>query len=658
MKISASDHLYSDARPQAAYVISYARRALPYLACIIPLALYQVLYSNGFFPITEGWFSEYAHLIRGGLMPYRDFSLLLPPLYSLQLAAFQMLFGEGYFALHVLGIFVTCGIALALLDLLKNFFDPWICAVAAAVGTVYYESGVAFIGYDFTQFLTLYILLASVFLVRSVRSPATESGDNTLWQCAFAGLFLGLAFLTKQSNAAVAALVLGVSSTVLAFALYRPKAAALRVAALIAGFLVPLAATAAWLALNRAFTPFITDVFINAASAKGGVKIALFTWVWYFYHDPAFLSTTIRTVLSLLELVVPMMIMAGILEGIVAVQRRAKMQRPQAAAAIRRVVGWAPSGKSPTPIIAFVTLGALCAIVLIIAFRKCSDCPGLIGWGNLVLTSQFNWAVNFYFVGFVISLVILLVRRQASAARFFMLAALGTGLTFGNGTSAGLSEISMFVGVAALLAFAMNAWSRYLFPALLPAAVALSLCLVLVEKKFDAPYTWWSVATPPVQTDSCAPARGLLQGLCLPQRDYASIERIGNAIEADSSPGEPIYVYPHMPFFYLMTDRPPFDNAVVSWFDFTSAREALKVSRDLRAKTPAVIVFAEIPDYVLSDHEKTFNAGKPLGQRSILKSIADLRRNGRIALVLRVRGLDGTDIDVYKRTVAAALGHS
>ena len=58
--------------------------ALPYFACLVPLAIYQILYVNAFYPITEGWFSEYAHLIRTGAVPYRDFSLLLTPLYPVK----------------------------------------------------------------------------------------------------------------------------------------------------------------------------------------------------------------------------------------------------------------------------------------------------------------------------------------------------------------------------------------------------------------------------------------------------------------------------------------------------------------------------------------------------------------------------------------------
>src|SRR5262249_52748544 len=47
----------------------------------LPLLAYNLLFFNRYLPLTEGWFSLYARLIRDGQTPYRDFCLFLPPLY-------------------------------------------------------------------------------------------------------------------------------------------------------------------------------------------------------------------------------------------------------------------------------------------------------------------------------------------------------------------------------------------------------------------------------------------------------------------------------------------------------------------------------------------------------------------------------------------------
>ena len=102
-----------------------------YALLIIPLTIYYLLYFDKYLPITEGWFSTYAHLIRIGQLPYRDFFLVLPPLYPYQMAAFQTFFGESIISLRYLGLVVTCAIGVALFEILSTLFNRWVSAFAA-----------------------------------------------------------------------------------------------------------------------------------------------------------------------------------------------------------------------------------------------------------------------------------------------------------------------------------------------------------------------------------------------------------------------------------------------------------------------------------------------------------------------------------------------
>jgi hypothetical protein len=598
--------------------------ALPYAACIAPLALYQALYVNGFYPITEGWFSEYAHLIRAGAVPYRDFSLLLTPLYPLQLAAFQALFGEGIRSLNVLGIFVTCAIAIALFDLLRNFFNPWICALAAAIGTIYYQSGNAFIDYDFTQFVTLYLLIATALLVRSIKAPPA-SGDDTgaLRLCVFSGFFFGFAVLVKQSNGGAAALAVGLAGIVVAFVLYRPRAAFLRVAALIGGFALPLAVTLLWLYLTGALHSFFADAFVAALHAKGGLSV--FAWIPYYV---AFLAWFALRAAAYLLAVIVAMLLAGSLDRLVGRTRGSATR-------------YAPS-------VAIIALSLLSILVLVSARGICLDCALLPFAGAAFRDWVYVWSPTFYLFGSIAAIVLLLATRRTVVAKFLAIASLGIGLTLGNGMSSSISEISIFLGVAMLLAFLIEIGLPYLFPVFVPVALALLFCASLVESKFNAPYTWWQVTTPPVGSSACADTEGILQGLCIPTRDYASIMSIESAILANSTPGTLIYVYPHMPIFYLLSNRAPFDGAVVSWFDATGDQLADDVSRRLRSDPPPVIVVAEVPEAVMAAHEHLFRGGEPLVQRKILASIAYLRAKGTLQHVDQVKNLNGLTIDVYR----------
>jgi len=137
----------------------------------------------------------------------------LPPLYPLHIAIIQTIFGDELFILRLVGIIVTAGIALALYECLKGTFHRWIAAFAAASAVIYYQSGNAYIGYDFTQFLTLYLLLGTALLLRYAAALFGGASQNRLRRlAAIAGVFFGFAVLINQSNA-------GVTSLAAAFAL-------------------------------------------------------------------------------------------------------------------------------------------------------------------------------------------------------------------------------------------------------------------------------------------------------------------------------------------------------------------------------------------------------------------------------------------------------
>lgn len=634
---------------------SWQTRALnimPYAACALVLALYQLLYVNGYYPVTEGWFSEYARLIRTGLVPYRDFYLLVPPLYSLQLAAFQSLFGEGLFALRLFGVVVTCAIGVALLDLLRNFFKPWSSAFAAAVAMVLYQSGVAYLGYDFTQFLTLYILIAAALLVRSIRPAAQPLERRGMLLSGLSGLFLGLAVLIKQSNATIAALILIVAAAGAAYRLYGSRGSMVRIGAVAIGAFVPVAITLCWLAIVGALPAFFNDVISQAAKAKGGAGIILLSWVWHYFTDqPGYLFLLRQAFFELVELFVAMVMISAVIQLIVLVEQRRKPGKREMLSALWRVTGVARDvpacGRS-----AFLSIIALALLMISItatARAGCVHCENLAYLLDRFRQAELSWSINFYFVAFVASAGVLWRWGGVQVAKFCLVMALGIGLTFGNGTSGGISEISMFLGIAVFVAFVLDTWAPYFLPALLPVALSIWFCTIYVEKKMDAPYSWWLLTVPHVQTSACADAQDVLRGICMPEREYGSIERIDNDITANSTAGEAIYVYPHMPIFYLMTNRPPYDRAVVSWFDFMSDRLAQDVARRLRTDPPAVIVMAEIPNDVLVAHEQLFRGGKPLIQRDILASIGFLQAHGMIKRVDRIANLNNMDVDVYRR---------
>ena len=152
-------------------------------ATVVVVALYHLLFFNRYFPLSEGWFSAYGHLIRTGAVPYRDFYLFVTPLYPLKIAAFGLLFGDAFLPLRALGVLLVCGIATLTYLILVARFTPFAASTATIVSTIYYQSGVAHIGYDFIQFVTLYALLSAYCLVKLIRAAARSEERRVGKEC-------------------------------------------------------------------------------------------------------------------------------------------------------------------------------------------------------------------------------------------------------------------------------------------------------------------------------------------------------------------------------------------------------------------------------------------------------------------------------------------
>lgn len=612
------------------------RLIAPISSLVVPLAAYQWLYMNSFYPITEGWFSEYANLIRDGMIPYRDFALLLPPLYPLTIAGFQSIFGEGLFALHVLGLLITVGIGLALFFLLRGVFNDAASAFAALIGTIYYQSGVAFIGYDFTQFLTLYLLTAGVLVANyAARVVVKAPGLTTNALLSFAaGAFLSLAILTKHSNAGVetAFLVFAVISLAVRFGPWRERF--VEISAMAAGGLLPILAVFVWLASHGAALDFIQNVLFDALAAKGGSE-AIFSHAATGFWDGGLL---------LIKAMAPAAMLTGVSAAIIIVTLLVycasyMLGRRPLLAGVFEI-----QSASPARTLLAIGLGVA---LMVLAIRSGYTIPdSALQIGILIKRNVIIFSAALYVMGFTGALALVLFKPGRNASYLFVIFVFGLGLLFGNGTSAGLSEISAFIGVAVVIAALMALALPTVLPAVIPVTLTMAFAATLVSSKFDTPYSWWGVQ--PSLPSACAHAEGFLANVCVSPSDYDAIAKISSFIKTNSNDEEQIYVYPHMPVFNIISKRGPFKGAVVSWPDFMSDRIAISIADALKADPPRFIIVGDVPEYAMVAHESAFRRGAPSGQRSILTAIDNLLSSGQVSEVYAATNISGINVRVYQ----------
>jgi len=622
---------------------------LSYALFLIPLCTYYLLYFDAFFPITEGWFSTYGHLIRVGQLPYRDFFLVLPPLYPYQIAAFQTFFGESLISLRYLGLFVTCGIGIALFEILRTLFNRWISAFAACIALIYYQSGNAYLGYDFTQCLTLNLMLGTMFLIKycdHTTFTSTERGSIRLFFC---GVFLALAVLTKHSNGSLGSLAVLLAGIVVVLRFERHLHPIRRLLSLGGGFILPITMTLGWLTYKGIMIDASSNVLIGALQAKGGPHAALVNWLGNLMERGYLVHT--RNSFKRLMVLISVIVALSYILGILIHARRYGFDSLKHGLSLKLIVADAQEPPLGRVGLAILMLGSVSLVGIIYSIYHGISVPQATkSVGTHVRDLIDIGSTNIYIIGGIVALVLSVRQKTMGAVRYFIVFALGIGLIVGNGTSGGVSEISSFLGLSIGVGYTLGIASRYAIPLLIPIWICLSLAAVLIDTKFSAPYHWSGLTSTDIRSVRCAPANGILKGLCLEPTKMSKIDEIINEVRIHTHEGDQIYTYPHIPIFHLLTGREPYAKAPVSWFDFMSDDWARYVSNELLANPPQLLVVADVPETVVEAHERLFRAGKPLGQREILRSIGTLETKHIIKKVKTVTNVDGADIIIYVKT--------
>lgn len=621
---------------------------LSYGLLLIPLCTYYLLYFDAFFPVTEGWFSTYGHLIRIGQLPYRDFFLVLPPLYPYQIAAFQTFFGESIISLRYLGLFITCAIGIALFEILRTLFNRWISAFTACIALVYYQSGNAYVGYDFTQVLTLYLLLGTMFLVKYCdrTSFARNRGGVLLF---LSGVFLALAVLTKHSNGSMGALAILLSGIVVVLHVERHPHPIRRLLLLGGGFILPITMTLLWLAYKGILTDASSNVLIGALQAKGGPHAALINWLKNLMERGYLVHT--RNIFKRLTILISVIIALSYILSILIHARRYGFNNLKHGLSLKLLLVDTQEPPLGRVGLAILMLGFVSLVGIIYSIYHGVHIPQAAkSVGTHVRDLIVIGSTNIYIIGGIVALVLSIRQKTMGAVRYFIVFALGIGLIVGNGTSGGLSEISSFLGLSIVAAYILGIASRYAIPLLIPLWICLSLTAVLIDTKFSTPYHWSGLTSTDIRSVPCASTNGILEGLCLEPTKMSKMDEIINEIRIKTQESDQIYTYPHIPIFHLLTGREPYAKAPVSWFDFMSDDWARYVSNELLAHPPPLLVVADVPETVMEAHERLFRAGKPLGQREILHSISTLESKHIIKKVKTVTNVDGIDIVIYVKT--------
>ncbi len=570
---------------------------------LFAVTLYSSFYFNSYFPVTEGWFSAYAHLIREGLIPYRDFYLFLTPLYPLQLAAFQSVFGESFIALRILGIFVILLLSLFLYLILARRFSPLVSVIATVTAIIYYQSGVAHIDYDFIQFFNVFVLAATYLIIRYSDNELTGdpgTNQNGISLLFLAGIMVSLAFLTKQSNGTLV-VVFSVAATATATAGQNLPYRLRNISVYMLGMFLPVLIMGLWLYCVSALTPFIDQVIFGAIEAKGSIWSILFSWIGR-HANKDYLIQLKEALLYMSPLIVLSLTGTALLKW-----------------------RWSEGKSQSRNVWKFFLFLLLFGIIIGLSYYG-SEHPKF--W---MATPGIKLAQSITAVSTTLAVVLVFFSVMQSLTNFSLCpkdlaisAIMTLGLVFGNGTSAGIGEVSIFLCFALTLTLLMSLPNVYGIAKIVIGVVCLSFILFLTDAKFRQPYAWWYVSEPDVRKSTARSTLPLMAGFRLSPATVKVLEDTTRIIQAHSRLGDDVFTFPNIPGFYVLADRWPHSKVLVSWFDFLPDKFAKAEASRLLASPPTIIANLRLPEAAWVAHESLFREGKPLGQRNIQAAIMEL----------------------------------
>lgn len=559
--------------------------------CIVIAALfaYNHLYAYAYFPLTEGWFIAYAKLLGEGKQLYVDLNLYLTPGYVFLTKLIGNSFGWSIFVFRTIGILISTLIGVLLYKINSSVFSEKVAVLPSIVCAVFYYSGNAFINYDFTQVYTLLALIV-IFLSLSL----LKSDRYSQLTASMLGLVSALCFLVKQSNGMF--VDIGSFLFTLSFGFYHRKAGGFKVFVwYILFLLLPTMILLAWLSYNNATGIFFEQVFSSAIEVKGSAKNILSSWLTGVFNKTLYLQITSLLIIGAKFLVIGT-IVCGILKHL-------------------KILSYVSN---------FVFMGILLlCIFLITQFVSESNMLVYIGdefkENSQQILNHVLPTVLLYFVLVLFFHFFRWVRNSQPNIILLTVIFYCSILIIANGTSAGITEISLFLPFALLMCHIQSI--SFIRPAGMVVVALVSTLFVafLYTKKINYPYKWWGADVGPLNQSVYQIDTPLFNGIKMNQHVHDVIKF---AYDVTSEfPNDTLFAFPHIPIFYILSDRWPDSPNVVSWFDFMPDSKAIQESEILLASKPQLIIYYELPDTAWIAHSNLFRAGKQLGQTAIKNTI-------------------------------------
>ena len=601
---------------------------------IAVIGLITVIFVYGFYvfnktaPVSEGWYTTYAQLILDGKRPYADFDFLFPPSYLYFVTIIVAIFGPQYIVLRIVGLYMLIFMTWIVYKILERLVHPFLAMFVSLVSIFFMQNNsAAILLYDYGDFYNIWNFLGLYFLVRyfTIETDKQKYLIKGLFNIniLLSGASICVSALARQSSGVIM-MVFAACAVVFGLFVTRRKllfaTLSYFIGLALAGIII-MAPTV----LSGSLGDFIRLTTSDAISAKGGIFTVLFGWV------PRVITV---------QLLVGSLAFCAVFFVVYLLQERRN------------------KGESVAGLFAGRTLAIILFIFVFgiyVLYHVSTVTNILRSFDNRNLLNPFYMISIIVFFTISILLLIRTIRKKEVSTEMVLLMLLsgyGAFTQFGCCTSASTGETQAILTVA--LAFIMIPLCfKGVFVSKAVSTIISSLAmlssLASVSISFANTYYWWGIVQGSIYAQQYHSELSALKGLEMNDTTKYMYEGVEYHVKYDYHEGDEVYCFPHIPIFYNVIGVKPMDGlrAPISWFD-VSSNSGLKHDYEMISNVmPRYIVYADLPEGVISGHENGFNGGNRSVQRDFLELFHNWTANGFYTEIYNCNSNAGASGETY-----------
>lgn len=602
------------------------------LITLIPILLYSLLMADKTMPFAEGWYTYYAQCINNGQIVYKDFDYLFTPFYIYFITFFTRIFGYKIIVLRYLGVLFFSIIAVLVFFTIKEIFNKRIACITTIVSVFYLQTEIVQVFYDYIRFMDIFSIMTVLFLIKATKNISDSNKKDNYYRIfiVLAGLSNSLFFLIKQNMGGAFFVFSLIFLTCVHLVLRKPKKETIiNITSFCIGFLIPIFITLLFLIYNNNLDAFVTQIFTNAVSAKGGLNTIMFGWL---INQKGNLRHGFRFSREIFLILLILYFLKN-----------------------KFIASITNKGKYIEKICCYCFCIFISLFLFLLNYSK--------DFSNIFFKISLNPYRVFMFVAplfwfYVFHTIYLYLRKKPINNRELLFIAL-TGAYFtiawGCGMSGGLAEGQSTLGIAVLFAIFLEVL-QFKYSWILKGiivVIAFIFTLQSASAKMINSYNWWGMTEAEYWENKYESKKiDLLKGIKLSKETLNVYETIYDVIANNTNSKDFIYCFPQIPIFYSICNRKdPGVRAKVQWFDVVSNTSIKNDIKVLENNPPKVILIYDSSDVAYEGHERAFGRGQKSSTRIMKEFLLDFVKKNNYILKKVTSNKDNNIFIYYKENI-------